>query len=152
MKIDLISILINSDIDYEFPYQIAMAFDERFNDKFEIEFDKELNLKYINWLLSINLSHSNDEKVSNIAGPDISKRDKIITYSIFVGDFIYIDEKTTTLFFMDKFFNHINEVLLDINVSEKLLNKITDFGNVYMKDLSINYDKYLKEYEDTDDL
>ena len=87
MKVSVMSILIDSNLNYEFPYQIGAMFYQEFNNNFEEVLRKE-NKDFIDWELSLNMTHSNHIKRLEIKGPDIDKRNKIVTFSIFNGTFL----------------------------------------------------------------
>ncbi|WP_203258195.1 hypothetical protein [Hyunsoonleella ulvae] len=150
MKASLMSILVDSDLEYEFPYQIGLLFHERFNNVFE----KEIiiaNPKYKDWILSLNLSHSKPIKDILLKGPDIDKRNKIVTFSIFNGIIKKgISSKEITIFFMENLLINLKDILELLKV-EIAFDLVESFFENFLNDLNINYEKYIDYYTEEDD-
>lgn len=141
------SILIDSNLKYEFPYQIGLLFYDRFNECFENDIINE-NPNFKDWMLSLNLSHSNKIKNLELKGPDVDKRNKTITYSIFNGN---IDKKMEpreiTLLFMKNMFLCLDDIFdkSKIQINPK---SFKSFYEAFLIDLNSNYQKYINDYKE----
>jgi hypothetical protein len=147
MKISLMSILVDSNLKYEFPYQIGTLFYERFNQNFEKEIVIR-NQNYKDWMLSLNLSHSNKIKDVVIKGPDIDKRNMIITYSIFNGIISSnMESKFITIAFISNMLNNLNHIFDELKI-KTIPNSLELFCESFLIDLNNNYEKYMRDYEE----
>jgi len=145
MKTDLMSILIDSNLDYEFPYQIGLLFYDWFNESFEHKIINE-NPNFIDWTLSLNLSHSNKIKDIELKGPDVDKRNKIITYSIFNGSIDKnMEPREVTFIFMKNMFLSLDDIFFKSKIQIKP-NSFKSFHEAFLINLKNNYYNYINDY------
>jgi len=140
MKIELMSILVNSSINFEFPYQLMFVCEERLNDVFD-----HRNGKYNGWTLTLNLCHNDDETSIKWIGPETKKESKTLLITIFVGNIIGNDVKEITLEFISAMFTSMPEILNHFEIPHS--NEFESKKNELLSDVTKNFNKYLKENE-----
>lgn len=135
------SILINSSLAFEFPYQLMFVCEERLESL--VKDNKGL---YSDWVVTLNLCHSNDKSAISLVGPEINKRDKTLLLTVFVGQMQNSDSKSMSLNFISSMFDCLPLVFKLIDVAYPGDSTIAEVKETLLNDISLNYERYIEKY------